>query len=185
LISVLWFAPFGVRMMGENWFKRYVSVPEKAKYSKGLDRPKVDCLLCAMVRGDKSVETRVVFQDENGMVVLNRYPYSPGHLMVFPKKHVEKLSELDEKALVALFNLVKRSSKLIEKAYAPPGMNIGINQGRFSGASVMHLHVHIVPRYENETGFMEVLAGTRVVHETLDDSMKKLLTNIDAVKEDE
>jgi len=176
---------FVVRLMGENWFKGYINVPEKARYSKGLDRPKVDCLLCAMVRRDKSVEARVVFQDENGMVVLNRYPYNPGHLMVFPKKHVEKLSELDEKVLVTLFNLVKKTSRLIEKTYAPHGMNIGINQGRSSGASVMHLHVHIVPRYENETGFMEVLAGTRVVHETLDDSMKKLLTNIDIMKEAE
>jgi galactose-1-phosphate uridylyltransferase len=99
------FFPLLVRTMGENWFKRYMSVPEKAKYSRGLNRPKVDCLLCAMVRGDKSVETRVVFQDDNDMVVLNRYPYNPGHLMVFPKKHVEKLSELDENALVALFNV--------------------------------------------------------------------------------
>jgi ATP adenylyltransferase len=171
--------------MAENSFKRYMSVPEKAKYSKGLDRPKVDCLLCAMARGDKSVETRVIFQDENGMVVLNRYPYNPGHLMVFPKKHVEKLSDLNEKAFVALFNLVKKSSKLIEKTYSPQGMNIGINQGRSSGASVMHLHVHLVPRYENETGFMEVLAGTRVVHETLDDSIKKFLTSIDIMKEAE
>jgi ATP adenylyltransferase len=138
-----------------------------------------------MVRGDKSVETKVIFQDESGMVVLNKYPYNPGHLMVFPKKHVERLSEMDERTLVAIFNLVKKSSKLIERAYAPHGMNIGINQGRSSGASVMHFHVHIVPRYENETGFMEVFTGTRVVHETLDDSMKKLLDNIDIMKQDE
>jgi ATP adenylyltransferase len=171
--------------MGENRFDGYVCVREKARYSRGLDRPNVDCLLCAMVRGDKQVKTWVVFQDENGMVVLNRYPYNPGHLMIFPKNHVEKLSELDGKASVALFNLVKKSAKLIDKTYAPHGMNIGINQGRSSGASIMHLHVHIVPRYENETGFMEVLSGTRVVHETLDDSMKKLLANIDIMKKDE
>jgi ATP adenylyltransferase len=169
--------------LGENRFERYICVREKASYSKGLDRPKVDCVLCAMVKGDKSVETKVIFQDDNGMVVLNRYPYNPGHLMVFPKRHIERLSELDEESLLALFKLVKKSSKLLEKTYSPHGINIGINQGRSSGASVAHLHVHIVPRYENETGFMEVFAGTRVIHETLDDSMKKLLANIDVMRE--
>jgi ATP adenylyltransferase len=172
-----------VRLMGENLFDSYISVPEKARYSKGLDKPKVDCLLCAMVKRDKQVETKMVFEDEENMIVLNRFPYNPGHLLIFPKKHVEKLSELDDESLISFFKLVKRSSALIEKTYTPDGINLGINQGRASGASVAHLHAHVVPRYANETGFMEVLAGTRVIHETLDGTLKRLLANLDLLKD--
>jgi ATP adenylyltransferase len=174
-----------VRLMSENWFKSYICVREKARYSRGLDRPKVDCLLCAMARGDKAIETRVIFQNETGMVVLNRFPYNAGHLMVFPKKHVEKFTDLDDEALAALFRLVQKSAVLVEKTYNPSGLNIGINQGRAAGASVAHVHVHIVPRYEGEAGFMEVLAATRVIHENLDDSLNRLLSNLDVMKDGE
>jgi diadenosine tetraphosphate (Ap4A) HIT family hydrolase len=168
--------------MGENLFRAYISVPEKARYSRGLDRPKVDCLLCAMVRKDSQVETKILFEDAENMIVLNRFPYNAGHLLVFPKKHVEKLAELDDRSLASFFKLVKKSSALIEKAYTPQGMNIGINQGRAAGASVGHLHVHVVPRYASETGFMEVLAGSRVIHETLDDALKRLKAHVDLLK---
>jgi ATP adenylyltransferase len=174
-----------VRPMGENRFKSYIFVPEKAKYSKGLDRSNVDCLLCAMARGDKEVEAKVVFQDDRNMIVLNKFPYNPGHLMVFPKKHVEKLTDLDEEDLVVFFKLVRKASALIEKTYDPKGMNLGINQGRAAGASVAHFHLHIVPRFESETGFMEISAGSRVIHESLDDSLKKLLSNIEILSKDE
>lgn len=174
-----------VRLMGENHFSSYISVPEKARYSKGLDRPKVDCLLCAMVRGDKQVERKLVFQDETNMVILNRYPYNPGHLLIFPKKHVEKLSELDNESFMSFSKLLKRCTALIERTYNPNGINVGINQGQASGASVAHLHAHVVPRYANEAGFMEILAGTRVIHETLDDSLKRLLANVEILESED
>jgi ATP adenylyltransferase len=164
--------------MGENHFSSYIFVPEKARYSKGLDRPKVDCLLCAMARGDKQVETKMVFQDAKNMIVLNKFPYNPGHLMIFPKKHVEKLQDLDEVELALFFGLAKKAALLIEKTYKPDGINMGINQGHAAGASVKHFHMHVVPRYENETGFMEILSGSRVIHESLDDSLKKLVENM-------
>jgi ATP adenylyltransferase len=116
------------------------------------------------------------------MIVLNKFPYNAGHLLVFPKKHIEKLSGLDDRSLISFFKLVKKSSALIERTYTPEGINIGVNQGRAAGASVAHLHVHVVPRYASETGFMEVLAGSRVIHETLDDTLKRLNANIDLLK---
>jgi ATP adenylyltransferase len=171
-------------LMGENHFSSYIFVPEKARYSKGLDRPKVDCLLCAMVRGDKQVETKVLFQDEKNMIVLNRFPYNPGHLMLFPKRHIEKLQDLDDEELLSFFKLVKKATALIEKTYKPQGMNLGINQGHAAGASVTHFHLHIVPRYENETGFMEIFSGSRVIHESLDDTLKRLLTERSILEKD-
>jgi ATP adenylyltransferase len=174
-----------VRLMGENHFRSYIFVPEKARYSKGLDRPKVDCLLCAMARGDKEVETKVVFQDPKNMIVLNKFPYNPGHLMIFPRRHVEKLHDLTEDELMLFFKLVKRASVLIEETYKPEGINFGINQGRAAGASVSHFHMHVVPRYQSETGFMEIFSGSRVIHESLDDSLKKLLSNIAILDKDE
>ena len=130
-----------------------------------------------MARGDKQVETKMVFQDAKNMIVLNKFPYNPGHLMVFPKKHVEKLQDLDADELSSFFALAKKAALLIEKTYKPDGINMGINQGHAAGASVKHFHMHVVPRYENETGFMEILSGSRVIHESLNDSLKKLAEN--------
>lgn len=176
---------FVARLMGENRFRSYIFTPEKARYSKGLDRPKVDCLLCSMARGDKQVETKVVFQDNKNMIVLNKFPYNPGHLMVFPKRHVEKFQDLDEEELLLFFRLAKKATILIEKTYNPQGINLGVNQGRAAGASVTHFHLHIVPRYENETGFMEIFSGSRVIHESLDDTLRNLLSHRDILEEDE
>ncbi len=117
------------------------------------------------------------------MVVLNKYPYNPGHLMVVPTRHVESLVELNEAEIAYLFNKVAAVINLLKKVYNPPGFNIGVNIGENSGASIKHLHVHVVPRYRSELGFMEVIGGARVLIETIEQTYNLLLPHISVLSD--
>jgi diadenosine tetraphosphate (Ap4A) HIT family hydrolase len=155
-------------------FRSYISVPSKANYARGKDRPKVACILCSIAEGDPQVQQKIVYRNNENMVVLNIYPYNPGHLLIFPIRHVEKFEELSEDALHSLFLLTQKSVKLLKQVYHPQGFNIGVNQSEAAGASVKHFHIQVVPRYNNEIGFMETINSTRVIVETLDETLKKL-----------
>jgi diadenosine tetraphosphate (Ap4A) HIT family hydrolase len=113
------------------------------------------------------------------MVIMNIFPYNTGHLQVIPVKHATALEELDDKTVSELFVLVKKCLKLLKKVLGPEGFNIGINQGEnVAGASIPHLHIHIVPRYRNDFGFMEIIAKTKVLPESVDETYEKLLKNV-------
>lgn len=159
-------------------FPSYILVPEKADYVRG-ERPKVDCILCAIARGDPAVESLVVYRGGGFMVVLNKYPYNPGHLMVFPERHVEGIEDLNGEEVKQLFTLVQKAVRLLKEVYNPHGFNIGVNQGRAAGASIQHLHVHVVPRYLGELSFID-LTGSRVIVENLKTTLEKLKAKADA-----
>jgi ATP adenylyltransferase len=155
-------------------FRSYISVPSKANYARGEDRPNVDCILCSIAEGDPKVQQKIVYRNNENMVALNIYPYNPGHLLIFPIRHVENFEKLGEEALCSLFLLTQKSVKLLKEVYHPQGFNIGVNQGEAAGASVKHFHIQVVPRYNSEIGFMETINSTRIIVETLDESLKKL-----------
>ncbi|PKL15142.1 MAG: hypothetical protein CVV50_01080 [Spirochaetae bacterium HGW-Spirochaetae-6] len=98
-------------------------------------------------------------------ISLNLYPYNPGHLMIFPHRHIEDLREIAPEEETELSYLTKLSLNLLEKVYQATGFNLGYNMGPFSGASINHLHLHIVPRYPNEVGFLDILSGTKLIVE--------------------
>ncbi len=160
-------------------FPSYILIPDKAEYVRGK-RPEVDCILCAIARRDPRVESMILHEKDRFMIVLNKYPYNPGHLMVFPVRHVEGLEELDEEEVKHLFILVQKSIKLLREVYSPHGFNVGINQGKAAGASINHLHVHVVPRYLGELSFID-LAGSRVLVENLKTSFEKLKSKAEIV----
>jgi ATP adenylyltransferase len=135
---------------------------EKLKYVSG-DSPPVDCILCAVRDGDPAVRSLEVARREGFIVSVNLYPFNPGHLMIFPERHVESPRELSDADALALHRILSETLSLLEAEFMPDGFNVGYNLGRFSGASVSHLHLHVVPRYGNEVGFLDVLAGTRLV----------------------
>ncbi|MGQ9721716.1 MAG: HIT family protein [Candidatus Jordarchaeum sp.] len=155
-------------------FRSYICVPSKGDYARGDNRPKVDCILCSIIEGNPEVQQKIIYKNNETMVVLNIYPYNPGHLLIFPIKHVENFEELSEEEICNLFLMAQKSVKLLKEVYHPQGFNIGINQGEAAGASVKHFHIQIVPRYTSEIGFMETINGTRVVVETLEETLKKL-----------
>ncbi|MEM2155316.1 MAG: HIT domain-containing protein [Candidatus Jordarchaeales archaeon] len=153
-------------------FPNYILVPDKADYVRGK-RPQVDCILCAIAREDPAVEPMILRRKDGFIVALNKYPYNPGHLMVFPERHVEEIENLEAEEVKNMFILVQKSIKLLKEAYNPHGFNVGINQGKAAGASIAHLHVHVVPRYLGELSFID-LAGSRVIVENLKTTYEKL-----------
>jgi ATP adenylyltransferase len=106
-------------------------------------------------------------------VILNKFPYTNGHMMVAPYEHVATLQELAEPTVTELMSLAQRGMHALETGYSPHGYNVGFNQGRVAGAGVEHhIHMHVVPRWGGDTNFMPVLGDTRVMNQTLADSFQ-------------
>jgi len=133
------------------------------------------CLFCRIIKGDKKIPSKVLHKDEDVMVMMNLFPYNTGHLQVIPIRHVVSLDELTDAECDRLFGMVRKCVKLIKKTLNPLGFNIGMNIGDVSGASIDHLHVHIVPRYKTDFGFMEIIAETKTMPETVEKTYKKLM----------
>lgn len=117
----------------------------------------------------------VVVRDRTCFALLNRYPYNGGHLMVVPYKEVADLNGLTDGEVADLWKLVRRCVNALTAVMKPDGFNVGINLGKVAGAGILeHLHIHIVPRWNGDTNFMPVLAGTGVVPDALKDIAAKL-----------
>lgn len=142
--------------------RSYLFNTEKIKYVKG-DKPSVECILCAIRDSNPLVKNLNVHTTENFIIAVNLFPFNPGHLMIFPKRHVCRISDLTDSEALEMHALLIKTVAIIDEEFSPSGYNIGYNLGEGSGASIPHLHQHIVPRYTNEVGFLDVLSGTRVI----------------------
>jgi len=153
-----------------GWRSSYVSSFDDPTETPG------DCIFCAIVRSSESDDVRhVLWTGTVAAALLNAYPYSPGHVMVLPIRHVSELDELEGEEAAELWRGVHDAVAAVKAAYHPEGMNLGVNLGRAAGAGIpAHLHVHIVPRWFGDTNFMTSIAGARVLPETLHDSWAKL-----------
>ena len=149
-------------------------VPNKMPYAKGKNRPEVQCILCAIVERDEKVERLEVHRTELFTISLNLYPYSPGHLIIFPNRHIVDARELSAEEVYDQHQLQCLSFEVLTRAYQPKGFNVGYNMGESSGASIAHLHMHVVPRYPRELGFMDVIGGARIIIEDPIATQKKL-----------
>ncbi len=131
------------------------------------------CIFCNISEPDRA--DLVLTRGRVSFVLLNLYPYNNGHLMVVPNRHAADLATLDSEEQIELMRLVRHSEIALTEAYAPQGINIGINLGKAAGAGVPgHLHVHIVPRWSGDTNFMTAIGDTRVLPEDLTTSARKL-----------
>lgn len=139
----------------------------------------VECLFCAMAKNNPDIPKKVLHKDRDMMVIMNIFPYNVGHLEVIPVRHVVWLEELTEDEFRKFFLMVNKALLLLKKTLSPKGFNVGINMGgAVSGGSILHLHAQIVPRYERDSGFMELTAETKVMPESLDVTYKKLMKNV-------
>ena len=139
------------------------------------DPPAIDgCLFCAIAAADNDDGDRVVERAEVTFTVLNRFPYSSGHLMVVPRRHATAITELDSAEAAAVMRGASRAVQTLTRVLAPGGFNIGINQGAAAGASLDHFHMHVVPRWDGDTNFMPVLADVKVLPEHLDTTALRL-----------
>jgi len=133
------------------------------------------CVFCAAAQSADDAQTLVVYRGAHNLVILNRYPYCSGHVMVVPYQHVATLEDLSEEALVELIRLGRECTTHLRAAYRPDGLNLGMNLGKSAGAGIAgHLHLHVLPRWTGDTNFMTVVGETRVVPESLDITWEKL-----------
>ena len=133
-----------------------------------------ECIFCALAASEAERENRVVARSEHGFVLLNDYPYSPGHAMVIPCRHTGEYTALSEAQLLDHALLKQRTLRAIDAAFDPDGVNLGYNLGPGAGGSIEHLHAHAVPRWEGDTNFMAVIGDTQVIVEALEDSYDRL-----------
>jgi len=137
------------------------------------------CFLCDKAKEDKDESNYILFRGKLNYILLNAYPYNPGHLMVAPYRHVGNLDETDEMELKEHFELVKMGVKLLTNMVKPAGFNLGMNLGRIAGAGIDdHIHTHIVPRWQGDTNFMPVISETKVLSEALVQTYRLLIKGI-------
>jgi len=138
--------------------------------------PDVDCVFCAFRDDDADRENKVVARSERALVLLNNYPYNPGHVMVVPHDHTGEYGKLDEETLLDHARLKQRTFDAMETALQPDGFNAGLNLGgTAAGGSIDdHLHTHVVPRWAGDTNFMPVVSDTKVIVEAVADTYDRL-----------
>jgi ATP adenylyltransferase len=134
------------------------------------------CIFCERAKRHKDREDLVVKRGQGAFVLMNRYPYNTGHLMVAPYRHVGRIGDLSSEEACEIMNLLAWSESVLREAMHPDGFNVGMNIGRCSGAGFPHhIHVHVVPRWEGDSNFMPVLAETKVLPEALIDTYDKIV----------
>ena len=140
------------------WRLRYIEMAE--------DINKQGCIFCDLPR-DKPENNRknlILFQGEKGFIIMNKYPYNNGHLMVVPYQHTDTMEKLSAAERLELMDLLQKSIDALNRCCSPHGFNVGMNLGRVAGAGIdEHLHFHIVPRWNGDTNFMPVTAELKVI----------------------
>ena len=134
----------------------------------------MDCILCAVCSRDKRVAKLEVFRAKYWVVSVNLHPYNVGHMLLFPIRHIVDIRELRKVEASELMSLQALCLDVLDALYGPAGYNVGFNINRPAGASIEHLHLHIVPRYPNEAGFMDILSETRTIVESPKQTVQKL-----------
>lgn len=158
----------------DSLFKENLYAQGKSRYVLGA-KPDVGCILCAVRDDDPRVVIKKLHQDEACFVILNLYPFNPGHLMIVPSRHVERWRDLAPAEVAGVTSLVGEFQGILERALGATSFNVGLNEGPCSGASIDHLHVHVVPRFRNEIGFIDNIGKTRALIFTIDEVHEKLL----------
>ena len=144
---------------------------DRMKWIKNYKKKRKGCVLCEII--NKKEKTFVLKEGEI-YVIMNKFPYNTGHLLIFPKRHVENFEELKKEELEEIFTALQKAIRLLKKALKPKGFNVGINIGEVASASVDHIHIHVVPRFGADAGFMEIFDSTKVMPEPLEKTYEKL-----------
>ena len=139
-----------------------------------MEKPE-GCILCDKPKQNNDEPNYILYRGERNFIILNAYPYNPGHLMIAPYRHIASLEELTDEELKEHFEIVRRSTKILREVFNPGGFNLGINLGKVAGAGIDdHFHTHIVPRWQGDTNFTPVIANVKVLPEALSETYHKL-----------
>jgi ATP adenylyltransferase len=133
------------------------------------------CLFCELPKQDRDRENLILYRSSHNFVIMNRYPYNNGHIMVVPYLHVSSLDGLTDEAMLDFMKVTQHAVSSVKRAFMPEGFNIGINIGKIAGAGMEeHLHLHMVPRWAGDTSFMTVFDEVRVIPEHVMSTYDKL-----------
>jgi ATP adenylyltransferase len=154
----------------------YLWSPWRYKYMAQVTQGKQpDCIFCYALQRNDDPETLIVYRGKKAFVILNRYPYTSGHVMIVPYAHVAELGLCEEGALCEIMDLAQTMEGIFRQEYTPDGMNMGMNLGRAAGAGVTgHLHMHFLPRWIGDSNFMTVAGETRIHPEELSTTYERL-----------
>jgi ATP adenylyltransferase len=174
LVRTKWLAHFYLLIQSKKQFyskqgdfMERIWAPWRMSYLSN-NEPDHTCIFCQSETGVADRERLILARSDNSLIMLNRYPYTGGHLMVAPLRHTAELDELSNSELLDLMLMIRKSRSLLQRVVNPDGFNIGLNLGKAAGAGVEeHLHVHIVPRWNGDSNFMTVIGDVRVIPEGL------------------
>jgi ATP adenylyltransferase len=152
---------------------KHLFAPWRGEFIRG-PKPR-GCIFCAMLAENKDRANLILHRSKNSFVVCNRYPYTSGHLMIVPNRHIGSLEKMPDAVLTEMMSISKLAVKALRSEFAPSGFNVGMNLGRSAGAGIAgHLHLHIVPRWAGDSNFMATASEVRVISFSLEDIYQKL-----------
>jgi ATP adenylyltransferase len=147
------------------WRYAYVSAAEKT----------TGCVFCDAVAANDDAKTLIVHRGKLCFVILNAYPYTPGHVMIVPYAHLDELRKLPSEAAIEMMALAQRMESVLRALYTPDGINLGMNIGKAAGAGIAgHIHMHVLPRWVADANFMSVVSETRVLPELLQETWARM-----------
>ena len=156
---------------------RRIWAPWRIEYIRS-EKPQ-ECIFCQKQREERDAENYILFRGKKNFVILNLYPYNPGHIMVAPYRHLSDLQNLTDDELFEHFDLVRKSTQALRDEYKPQGFNIGLNLGRVAGAGIEdHVHTHVIPRWNGDTNVVTVVSDLRVIPHALDATYAELVGKI-------
>lgn len=153
----------------------YIATPWRENYVKNVFKMK-GCIFCQTLKMHNNRKAYILYRGSYNFIILNKYPYTPGHLMIAPYEHIDSLEKAEKKSTDELTDLIKLSLKILREKYNPQGFNTGMNIGHSAGAGVAdHYHQHIIPRWVGDSNFMPLVGKTKVFIEDLNETYDHLL----------
>lgn len=144
-----------------------------------LGKKEKGCIFCNRLKTKDSVKNLIMYRGQSNFIILNKFPYNTGHVLIVPNRHISRLEKLKPEVASEFFELIQKAVAAIKKTLKPHALNVGMNLGRMSGAGIPgHLHMHVVPRWNGDTNFLPVIGKTSVVSiplEPIYDSLRKEL----------
>jgi len=153
----------------------YITAPWRGEYVRTVCRTK-GCIFCRALKLRDDRAAHILLRGKHHFIILNKFPYTPGHLMIAPFRHTAAFERAPREATFELATLLQASLKVLKKVYRPHGFNAGMNLGQSAGAGVVHhYHFHVIPRWHGDSNFMPLVGRTRVLIEDLDGTYDRLL----------
>jgi len=152
----------------------YLWTPWRSTYMKAKKEGR-GCVFCDALASNDDAKALVVYRGEHSFVILNRYPYTSGHLMIAPNAHVSRLQDASLDTLNEITRLAQTAEVVLGEAYHPDGMNLGMNLGSAAGAGIAeHIHMHMLPRWNGDANFMTSVGNTRIIPESLEETYSRI-----------